>query len=233
MDAIWQGFIKAIELIITLDPEVIEISWRSLRISVTATVIGSLICIPLGSIIHFNRFPGKTTLINLIQTLYSVPTVVIGLVVFVIFSHAGPLGMLDLLFSPEVMILGEVLLVMPLLTGFTVSALTGVDQAVTDTARGLGASRFQTVVTVIKEARFAVMAAVIMGFGRAVSEVGLALMVGGNIYGYTRVITTAISLETGKGNIELSFALGIILLFIALVVNVILNRIQRGKNVLY
>ncbi len=233
MDAIWQGFIKAIELIVTLDPEVIEISWRSLRISVTATVIGSLICIPLGSIIHFSRFPGKATLINLIQTLYSVPTVVIGLLVFVIFSHSGPLGMLDLLFSPEIMILGEVLLIIPLLTGFTVSALTGVDQAVTDTARGLGASRFQTVVTVIKEARFAVMAAVIMGFGRAVSEVGLALMVGGNIYGYTRVITTAISLETGKGNIELSFALGIILLFIALVVNVILNRIQRGKNVLY
>lgn len=233
MGAIWQGFIKAVELIITFDPEVIEIAWRSLRISVAATIIGSVICIPLGIIIHFNRFRGKEALINLIQTLYSVPTVVIGLLVYIFFSHTGPLGPLDLLFSPSIMIIGEVLLVIPLLTGLTISALTGVDQAITDTARGLGASRFQTASTVVSEARFGVMAAVIMGFGRATSEVGLALMVGGNIYGYTRVLTTAISLEVGKGNIEISIALGIILLLIALLVNVILNRIQRGKNVLY
>ena len=233
MVEIWQGLLKAFELIIRLDPEVIEIAWRSLSISTTATVIGALICIPLGSLIHFNTFPGKRGLINFIQTLYSVPTVVIGLIVFVFFSRAGPLGSLELLFTPDIMVIGEVLLIIPLLTGLTVSALNGVDQSVPDTARGLGAGRFQTSVLVIKEARFAVMAAVIMGFGRAISEVGLALMVGGNIVGYTRILTTAISLETSKGDIPLSFALGIILLIIALIVNTVLNRIQRGKDVVY
>ncbi len=233
MGAIWQGFVKAVELIITLDPEVIEVSWRSFCISATATLIGSIICIPVGCLIHFNRFPGKRALINVIQTLFSVPTVVIGLIMFVFFSHSGPLGDLDLLFTPTIMVIGEVLLILPLLTGLTISALSGVDQAVTDTAKALGASRFQTTFTVIKEARFAVMATVIMGFGRAISEIGLALMVGGNIRGFTRVITTAISLETGKGNTELSIALGIILLAIALIVNIILNYIQRGNNALY
>ncbi|MFH0846891.1 MAG: ABC transporter permease [Chloroflexota bacterium] len=233
MGAIWRGLVQAIELIVRLDPEVVEISWRSLRISATATLIGAALCIPMGSIIHFNRFRGKAALVNLIQTLYSVPTVVIGLLVYIFFSHAGPFGAIDLLFSPTIMIIGEVLLIIPLLTGLIVSALSGVDRAITDTALGLGASRLQMVVTVIKEARFGVMATVILGFGRAISEVGLALMVGGNIYGYTRVLTTAISLEVGKGNIELSIALGIILLLIALIVNIILNRIQRGKSVIY
>ena len=227
MIEIWHGLTKAIELIISLDPEVLEIAGRSLRISVASTFLASLLCIPLSSLIHFHRFPGKRILINLIQTFFSIPTVAIGLFVFVLFSRAGPLGGLNLLFTPTVMVLGQMILITPILLGLTISALSGVDKAILDTARSLGASGFQTAVVVLREARFAVTAAVIMGFGRAISEVGLALMVGGNIRGFTRVITTAISLETSKGDLELSIALGIILIFIALVVNIALNRIQQ------
>lgn len=227
MGEIWGGLVKALKLIVTLDPEVVAISWRSLRISASATLIASLICIPLGCLIHFNSFPAKRWLINFIQALFSVPTVVVGLVVFVIFSRAGPLGFMRLLFTPMIMVIGEVLLVIPLITGMTIAALKGVDATVTDTARALGASGFQTAFTVIREARFAVMAGVIMGFGRAISEIGLALMVGGNIRGFTRIITTAISLETSMGNTELSIALGIILLVIALIVETVLSLIQQ------
>ncbi len=227
MTEIWHGLTKAIELIISLDPEVMEIAGRSLMISVAAALLASLICLPLGSLIHFHRFRGRRFLINLIQTFFSIPTVAIGLFVFVLFSRAGPLGGLNLLFTPLVMVLGQMILITPILLGLTISALSGVDKAILDTARSLGASGFQTAIVVLREARFAVMAAIIMGFGRAISEVGIALMVGGNIRGFTRVITTAISLETSKGDLELSIALGIILISIALVVNILLNRIQQ------
>ena len=227
MTEIWHGLTKAIELIISLDPEVMEIAGRSLRISVTSALLASLICIPLASLIHFHRFPGKRILINLTQTFFSIPTVAIGLFVFVLFSRAGPLGGLNLLFTPTVMVLGQMILITPILLGLTISALSGVDKAILDTAYSLGASGLQTAVVVLREARFAVMAAIIMGFGRAISEVGIALMVGGNIKGFTRVITTAISLETSKGDLELSIALGIILIFIALIINTALNRIQQ------
>jgi len=162
-----------------------------------------------------------------IQTFYSIPTVVIGLIVFVLFSRAGPLGGFSLLFTPAVIIIGQVLLISPILLGLAISAMKGVDNTILDTARSLGASGVQTMVLVLKESRFAVIAAVIMGFGRAISEVGISLMVGGNIKGATRVITTAISLEAGKGGIELALALGIILIFIALVVNIVMNRMQQ------
>lgn len=196
-------------------------------ISVSSCAIASAISIPLGSLIHFNRFRGKRPLISVIQTLFSVPTVVIGLLVFVTFSRAGPLGELDLLFTPAVMIVGQVVLITPLLLGLIISALSGLDKAVPETAISLGATRFQMVLLTLREAKYAVLAAVIMGFGRAFSEVGLALMVGGNIRDFTRTLTTTISLETSKGNIELSMALGAILLLIALVINVILNRLQQ------
>ena len=227
MSELWQGLVKAIELIVTLDPEVMEIAGRSLAISVTATLLATIICLPLGSLIHFNRFVGKRTLVNLIQTFYSIPTVVVGLLVFLLFSRAGPLGGLNLLFTPTVMVIGQMVLVTPVLLGLTISALSGVDKAITETARSLGASELQTVTLVLREARFAVIAAVLLAFGRAISEVGLALMVGGNIKGFTRVFTTAISLETSKGDIELAIALGIILIFIALIINIVLNRLQQ------
>ena len=227
MAEIWQGLTKAIELIISLDPEVMEIAGRSLLIAVTSVLLASIICLPLASLIHFNSFPGKRALVSLIQTFYSVPTVAIGLFVFVLFSRAGPLGGLNLLFTPMVMVIGQMFLITPILLGLTFSALSGVDKEIIDTARSLGASGFQITVLILKEARFAVMAAVSMGFGRAISEVGIAIMVGGNIRGFTRVITTAIALEASKGDIEFSLALGIILIFIALVINIALNRIQQ------
>ncbi len=227
MTEIWQGLTRAIELIVSLDPEVMEIASRSLMISVSSTILASLICIPLASLIHFNHFPGKRIVVSLIQTFFSIPTVAIGLFVFVLFSRAGPLGGLNLLFTPTVMVLGQMILITPILLGLTISAASGVDKAILDTARSLGASGSQTAIVALKEARFAVMAAVIMGFGRAISEVGIALMVGGNIKGFTRVITTAISLETSRGDLELAIALGIILVSIALVINVVLNRIQQ------
>jgi tungstate transport system permease protein len=226
---IWNGLVKAVQLIITFDPEVMSIAGLSLRIAVSSIIIASIICLPLGSLIHFRNFHGKRALISLIQTFYSIPTVTVGLLVFILFSHSGPLGGLDLIFTPTVMVIGQVILVLPILLGLTVSALSGVDRTITDTARSLGASGWQTAVAIIKEARFAVMAAVILAFGRAISEVGLAMMVGGNIKGFTRVLTTAISLQTSQGDWELSMALGIILIVIALVVNLIMNRIQQRR----
>jgi len=224
---IWHALTKAIELIISLDPEVMEIAGRSLRISGAACLLASLVCLPLGSLIHFHHFRGKRALINIIQTLFSVPTVLVGLFVFALFSRAGPLGFFGILLTPAAMVIGQMILVTPLLLGFTISALSGVSKEIVDTATSLGASGFQTVWLVLREARYAVLAAVTMGFGRAISEVGCALMVGGNIKGVTRVITTTISMETAKGELELAMALGIILLFLALIINIVLNRLQQ------
>lgn len=227
MTELWQGLVKALELIVSFDPEVMQIAGRSLTISATSSTIAALICLPLGTLIHCHRFPGKRLLINIVQTLFSLPTVAVGLFVFVLFSQAGPLGGLNILFTPAAMILGQAILISPVILGLTISALSGVDKTITDTAISLGASGFQAAVATLREARYAVLAALIMGVGRAISEVGLSLMVGGNISGFTRTLTTAISLETSKGDLELSIALGIILISIALIINLALNRIQQ------
>jgi tungstate transport system permease protein len=224
---IWDGFTKAIELLVSLDPEVMRIAGRSLIISGTSCLLASLICLPLASIIHFRQFRGKRALISTIQTLFAMPTVLVGLFVLVLFSRVGPLGFFRILFTPYAMVIGQILLISPLLLGFTISALSGVSREIIDTATSLGASGFQTVWLVLREARYAVLAAVIMGFARAISEVGCAMMVGGNIRGATRVMTTAISLEASKGDIALAIALGIILLFVALILNIALNRLQQ------
>jgi tungstate transport system permease protein len=224
---LWHAFTKAIELLISLDPEVIEIAGRSLRISGTSCLLASLICLPLGSLIHFHHFRGKRALINIIQTLFFLPTVLVGLLVFVLFCRTGPLGAFGILLTPTAMVIGQMILIIPLLLGLTISALSGVSKETVDTATSLGASGFQTVWLVLREARYAVLAAVITGFGRAISEVGCAMLVGGNIRGFTRIITTAITLETAKGDFELAIALGIILLFLALIINIVLNRLQQ------
>ena len=227
MEELWQALVRAVELIATFDPEVMQVSGRSLAIAATSCSITALICLPLGSLIHFSSFRGKRLLVNIVQTFYSIPTVAVGLFVFVLFSRAGPLGFFDIMFTPAVMVIGQVFLVMPVMLGLIISALRGVDKSISETALSLGASRIQAAVLTLKHARYAVLTAVIMGFGRAVSEVGLALMVGGNIKGFTRTLTTAISLETSKGDIEFSLALGIILILIALVINLSLNRLQQ------
>lgn len=227
MTELWQALTKAVELIVSLDPEVMEIAGRSLRISLTSTFLASILCIPLAHIIHLRRFPGKKVLVSLIQTFYSIPTVAIGLFVYVLLSRAGIFGGLNLLFTQAAIILGHIILISPILIGLTLSALSNVDRAVLDTAYSLGADRFQTAVVMLREARFAVVAAIIMAFGRAISEVGISLIIGGNIKGVTRVLTTAISLETSKGELELAMALGIILILISLSVNIFLNRLQQ------
>jgi len=227
LTTIWDAFTKAIELLISLDPEVMEIVGRSLMISGTACLLASQICIPLGGLIQFHHFRGKRALISIIQTLFFMPTVLVGLFLLVLISRAGPLGFLDILFDWKGMVVGQMLLIAPLLLGFTISALSGVSREIMDTATSLGASRFQTIWIILKESRYAVLAAVIMGFARAISEVGCALMIGGNIRGATRVITTVISLEASKGNLEVSIALGVILLFLALIIVIVLNRLQQ------
>jgi len=221
------SLVKAIELLISFDRDVMEIAGRSLSISGTACLLASLICIPLGSLIHFHHFPGKRVLINIIHTLFFLPTVLVGLFLLVLLSRTGPLGELGILFTPTAMVIGQMMLITPLMLGLTISALSGVSKEIVDTATSLGASGFQTVWLVLREARYAVLVAVLIGFGRAISEVGCALMVGGNIKGATRIITTVITLEAGKGNLEMAIALGIILLFLALIINIVLNRLQQ------
>ena len=223
MQELWEGLVQAVQLILSFDPEVIEISLRSLYISAAAILIAALICIPIAGLIHFNDFRAKRVLINVIQTFYSLPTVVVGLFVFLFISRSGPLGGFQLMFTPGAIIIGQVILILPILTGMTISALSGVDRSIKDTALSMGASGGQAIWTIITEARFAVVGAVILGFGRAISEVGAAMMLGGNIRGFTRVLTTAISLETQKGELVLALALGIILIGIAMIVNVIVN----------
>jgi tungstate transport system permease protein len=222
-----QGFVTAFQLIVTLDPQVVDITWRTLLIALSSSLIATMLCLPMGSLVHFKRFSGKRILINIIQTFYSIPTVVVGLFVFIFFSRIGPFGFFNLMFTPDIMVIGQVILISPIVLGLVISALSGVDKGVFETASSLGATRVQATFQVIREARYAILSAVTMGFGRAISEVGLALMVGGNIRGFTRVITTAISLETSRGDVELSIALGAILIFTALLVNIILNRLQQ------
>lgn len=205
-----------------------QIAFLSLYISLSATIIAALISIPVGGFIHFHEFSGKRALIVVIQTLYSVPTVVVGLVLYLMISRSGPLGFLGLLFSPEGMILGQTLLIMPIMTGLVISALSGVDKSISDTLVALGATGLQKTLEIVKEARYAILSAMVLGFGRAIAEVGVAMMIGGNIRGNTRVLTTAITLETGMGEFGLSIALGIILLTISLIVVVILNLITSG-----
>lgn len=227
MNEIINGFIQAFQLIISLDPEVIEITARSLLISLAATAIACLIAIPLGGLIHFREFGGKRGLITIIQTLYALPTVVAGLFVFLLLSRAGPLGFLGLLFTPTGMVIGQAILIIPLMTGMTLVALSGVKKGISDEIVALGADQTQAIKTIISEARFAIIGGIILGFGRAISEVGVAMIIGGNIRGYTRVLTTAIALETSMGNIAFSIALGIILLGIAMVVTIALFLIQE------
>lgn len=226
MDEIWAGFIRAIELIVSLNPEVVDITARSLSISLSSLVLAAAINIPAGGLIEFHNFWGKRALVNIVQTLYSLPTVTVGLVVYLLLSRSGPLGSLGLLFTPTGMIIGQAILISPILMGLTISALRGVSVQVKETSISLGATNLQVIFTVIKEARIAILAAILLAFGRAISEVGVAMMIGGNIRWYTRVLTTSIALETSRGDLELSMALGIILISISLMINLLLNRVQ-------
>lgn len=214
-----------------LDAEVVDITLRTLLLAGGATVLSCLVCGPLAAAIHFHTFRGKGVLIGLVQTLYSVPTVLIGLLVYLALSRSGPLGAWGFLFTPEAIVIGQAILIAPVITGLAITTLEGVGPGARDTALGLGASDLQAALAVVRQARQAWVTVVLMGFGRAVSEVGVAMMVGGNIRGYTRTLTTAISLGVGRGDNAEAVALGIMLLVIALAVTILATaagRLSRG-----
>ena len=227
MNYLLDAITGAIRLIFSLDHEVFTIALLSLRVAGTATLAAAITGIPAAYFIATRNFPGKGALLTLLNTLMALPTVVVGLICYSIFSRRGPLGFMELLFTPTGIIIGDVILALPIVVGLTVAAVNAVDNRASLTATSLGASVRQASWTVLMEARFALMAAVINGFGRVIAEVGSAMMLGGNIRGYTRTITTAIALETGKGEFALGMALGIILLSVAFTVNLLFRRLQR------
>jgi tungstate transport system permease protein len=224
------GFLKAAGLILSLNPEVIGITTLSLKVSGIAVLLAAIVGVPAGVLIALNEFPLKGLLRNVINTFMGLPPVVVGLFVFLTISRAGPLGSYNILFSPTAMIIAQFLLVAPVITGLSIAAAGAVDRAVIETAISLGARRFATMWLVGNEARATLLTAIIAGFGRAIAEVGAVIIVGGDIRWDTRVLTTAIVLETRKGTYEMAIALGIILLALSFVINLILNRLERRRH---
>lgn len=234
MQELVNGFAQAIRLIFSLDPALGEIVWLSLGVSGLALVISSLVGIPVGALLGLRRFRGRQVAVVLLYTGMAFPPVVIGLFVYLFLSRSGVLGGLNLpwipaLFTPGAMVVAQTIIAFPLVAGFTMAAVSGVDPALRMQVQALGASPWQSTLAVLDEARTGVIAAVVAGFGGIISEVGAVMLVGGNIEGRTRVLTTAIVLETNKGNFDLALALGIILLAIAFATNAIILRLQgRG-----
>ncbi len=221
------SFITAVELIFSFDREIWQTVWVSLYTSSCAILIAAMIGIPAGLFLGINRFCGRRVMITLLNTLMALPTVVVGLLLFGLFSRQGPVGSLGLLFTPLAMIAGQTVLATPIVANYVLAAVNGSDQRILDTVLTLGATRFQASVQLLKEIRFGVMAAVIAGFGRVISEVGVAMMLGGNIRGSTRTMTTSIALETSQGEFAFGLSLGIVLLSVALFVNLFLNLLQQ------
>ncbi len=231
MDTIYQGLLQSFRLLFSGDPELYAIILRSLAISGTAIVLASLGGIGVGLAVALKKFRGRRLLINLCNTCMGLPPVVVGLVIYLLLSRSGPLGIWGLLFTPTAMIIAQTVLATPIVAALAISALLSVDPRAHDTALVLGATSRQAAGMVVREARFALLAAVIAGFGRVIAEVGAVLMVGGNIAGYTRVMTTAIVLETAKGEFALAIALGLVLIALAFVINLGLNLLQgRGRE---
>ena len=227
MYSISEAFKKAFTLIFNLNEELLGIIFLSLKVSGLALIIASVIGLSLATILGFKKFPMRNFIISLLNTFMGLPPVVVGLFLYLILSRSGPMGFMALLFSPLAMVIAQTILATPIIAALSHSALVSVEPSIRSAAMTLGATPFQATVTIIREARYAIMAAIIAGFGRVMAEVGAVLMVGGNIAGYTRVMTTTIVLETGKGDFELALALGIILLTISLIINILLHFIQR------
>ena len=231
MEYLVEAFGDSIQLIFSLDREIYGIVGRSLVFSLTATFLASLFGVPIGFLVGTRRFRGKSGLLTVMNTLMALPTVVIGLLAYGFFSRRAPLGFLDLLFSPSAVIIGEFILSLPIIANLTVSAVQAVDPRAILTAKSLGAGRAMTALTILLEARFSLLAAIIAGFGRAISEVGSAMMLGGNIRFYTRTMTTAIALETSKGEFGFGLALGFFLLLVVFSINILLHTLQvRGRQ---
>ena len=222
-----RGLLQALHLIVTRDPALFEIASLSLKVSGTALLLSTLIGIPLGAALGLSRFVGRRLIIALLYTGMGFPPVVVGLAVYLMLSRNGPLGQLDWpiipsLFTPAAMVVAQCIISFPLVAGFTMAAVMGVDPQLRQQVRALGATPWQTTLTVLAEARMGVIVAVIAGFGGIISEVGAVMMVGGNIEHRTRVLTTAIVLETRKGIFDLAIALGVILLGLSFVTNVVM-----------
>ncbi|GAB4549664.1 MAG: ABC transporter permease [Anaerolineae bacterium] len=227
------GLLQAIHLIVTRDPALFEIVALSLRVSGTALLASTVIGVPLGAALGLSHFVGRRLVIALLYTGMGFPPVVVGLFVYLMLSRSGPLGSLNsplipALFTPGAMVVAQSIISFPLVAGFTMAAVMGVDPQLRQQVRALGATRWQTTLAVLAEARVGVIVSVIAGFGSIISEVGAVMMVGGNIEGRTRVLTTAIVLETSKGNFDLAIAIGVVLLGLSFLANLAMLSLQ-GK----
>jgi tungstate transport system permease protein len=227
MDIIWQGLLKAIQLLFSGDPEVMQITLLSLEVSGTATLISLLIGLPLGSLLALGKFRSRGFWLSLVNTGMALPPVVVGLTVSLFLWRSGPLGDLQLMYTPSAIIIAQTIIAAPVVTGLTSAALQQLNPRLRLQLLGLGASRWQMVLLLWKEARLPLLAALMAGFGSVISEVGASMMVGGNLRGQTRVLTTAIVLETGMGEFATAIALSVLLLALAFLVNLALTWIQQ------
>jgi tungstate transport system permease protein len=230
VDYYTDAIFRALQLIISLDSEVIQVVTTSLKISISSTFIASIISMPLAVLIARNKFKTKKFINIILNTMLSLPTVVVGIFVYSLISRRGVLGELDLLFTPIGIIMGQVILIIPLITALIRNVIFSMDEKLYKTATSMGASRRQKFKLLILEARYGIIGAVIAGFGRVLGEIGVSMMLGGNIKGVTRTITTAMSLETNKGRFAFALALGIILLSLSFLINFVTYFLQEGKD---
>ena len=230
MELIFEGMAKAIALIVTLDREVLNITFLSLRVSGTATLISLVIGISSGTLLALADFPGKRLLVSIVNTGMGLPPVVVGLFVTIFLWRNGPFGFLDIMYTPTAMIIAQAVIATPIVTGITVASIQNLPAGLKLQILALGATRWQMVRLLIREARLPLLAGVMAGFGGVISEVGASIMVGGNIKGYSRVLTTATVMETGRGNFDVAIALSIILLLLCFAVNYVLTRIQQRER---
>ena len=230
MNTITDGILTALRLIVTLDPDLIEISLRSLQVTLTALVVASLIAIPLGTVLAVQRFRYRRTVIALLNALMGLPPVVVGLIIYVLLSRAGPLGVLGLLFTPTAMIIAQVVIIMPLIASVTHQAMRDLWADYHDLLISLNATKWQRIKTLMWDGRRTLLTAILAGFGRAIGEVGAIMIVGGNIDHATRVLTTAIALETGKGDFGLALGLGFVLIGLAIAVNLAIHALSGTER---
>lgn len=225
------SFLSALGLVWSLDDTLLQIVSVSLGVSAGSTFLSAIAGIPFGFLVSFNSFRGKRLLLTCLNTLLALPTVAIGLFVYSFISRRGIFGIFDLLYTQKAIIIGQTILIFPVVATFTISAISQVDREYRKTAMTLGANSWQAALVVFREARYAILAAVIAAFGRVISEVGISMMLGGNAKGFTRTITTAMALEYDKGEFVLAIALGIILILISFSINILFHFFQgRGKE---
>lgn len=230
MELILEGIRKAFWLLVTFDPEVMSITLLSLEVSGLATLISLFIGISIGTTVALSRFPGRTVAVSLINTGMGLPPVVVGLFVTIFLWRNGPLGVLGILYTPTAIIIAQIVIATPIVMGISLAAMQHLPPKLRLQILALGATRLQMVWILVKEARLPLLAAVMAGFGGVISEVGASIMVGGNIKGYSRVLTTATVMETSRGNFDIAIALSVILLLLAYFINLILTRIQQRER---